>query len=82
MRDGVGPIVYRRYWVEIENTTMSAIELMDHIRQDINYFAPKMLGYFEETEDRGYAIQTGEEFFIDIAGPFNGPVRVADVGGN
>jgi uncharacterized protein (UPF0548 family) len=81
LHDGVGPITYRRYTVEIIDLKQSAVELMTDIQCNIDHYAPELLAYFEKTEDRDPTknLRVGEEYFIDIAGPFNGPVRVVDV---
>jgi len=81
LHDGTGPIVYRRYAVEITDSKQSAVDLMSDIQGNIGHYAPELLAYFEKTEGSEHTnnLRNGQEFFIDIAGPFNGPVKVVDV---
>ncbi len=86
LEDGVGPIVFRRYWVEITGSDLSNTQLMERIQSNLNDFVAEELAYFEPeeqhespTERIAAVVAKGKDFFIDIAGPWNGPVRVAQV---
>jgi uncharacterized protein (UPF0548 family) len=45
----------------------------------VNHFSPLEMAYFERTKGREGTLDVGDEFFIHIVGPWNGPVRVVDV---
>lgn len=78
--DGVGPLYHRRYSIGFTDADLDPVELMQHIRADVNSAVPTDLAQFEGRDggDPG-AVEVGEEFLVRLPGPWNGPVRVVDI---
>ncbi|MVN74738.1 DUF1990 family protein [Hymenobacter sp. HMF4947] len=53
---------------------------MQAVQADVPRFAPGALADFEQTKGVPGALHVGDEFHIKILGPWNGSVRVTDVG--
>ena len=78
--DGVGPRFHRRYEVDVEQTTKSPAELIACIASDIQRYVPDELAVFEKSKGRDDGLDVGDEYDITIRSPWNGPVRVTEVG--
>lgn len=78
--EGEGPVYHRRYRIDLRNSTETPASLMAHIQSDIQRFAPPELANFEKTRGDAAKMQEGDEYYIHILGPWDGPVRVIDVG--
>lgn len=73
--DGVGPLFHRRFRVRIAGASAGVEELMTEVRRDFKRFVPSEvieIGRHGETGD----LAVGNEFVIEMPGPWNGPVRV------
>lgn len=77
--DGTGTLYHRRYSVTIADASMTAEALMAAMQADPNRFSPQLLARFEKTEGAEGRMAVGDEYFIHITGPWNGPVRVTAV---
>ena len=78
--EGYGPYFHRIYTIDIDGSTLSATELIDKIKQDPNLCSPTVLATFEKTKTAGNGtLNVGDEFYIRISGPWDGPVRVVHV---
>ncbi len=73
---GVGDLFHRRYQADIAHPTLSRAELIDRVMADINQFSPRELAWFEKTKGDPDRWQVGDEFFVHITGPWDGPVRL------
>jgi hypothetical protein len=78
--DGDGPLFHRRYRLDIDRPRRSTEELMAHMQRDLNAFEPKNHAHFTKTEGGPGKMAVGDRFDITIAGPWNGSVRVVEVG--
>ena len=77
--DGVGPLFRRRYTARVRGAQMSARELMRRLRADPNIVVPGRVAKFDKTRgDEGH-MRVGDEFVVHMPGPWNGPIRVAEV---
>lgn len=76
---GAGPLYVRSYQADIAHPTVDRETLMQRIIEDINTYSPEELAHFEKTKGDEAKMEVGDEFFITITGPWNGPVRVIDV---
>jgi hypothetical protein len=77
--DGVGDVFHRVYRVRIAGAQRSAAELIEDMRRDPNTFAPSEFASFQTVgEDRG-PCRPGHEYVVRMPGPWDGPVRVAEV---
>lgn len=77
--DGVGPLFYRRYYADIRRPQMNKTALMQAIIGNINRFSPPEMMHFERRKGEDGLLNIGDEFYIHIASPWNGPVHVIDV---
>ena len=80
--DGHGPLIYRSYWLDIQNPRVSAEELFKKITEDVPQFCPSLLAEFRKTRVSEAYLKVGDEFDIRIFGPWNGRVRVVEIEGN
>lgn len=80
IKDGYGPLFHRVYSVPFacdqEETLRGVMRLL---RADINKFSPQLLARFEKIKGDPDLMNVGDEYQIHITGPWNGPVRVAEV---
>lgn len=74
--DGHGPIVMRTFDVAIANPDLSPSELMTAFRERPNDFGPRHIAGFMRGDDDVDSMAPGDEFVVEIPGPWNGPVRV------
>ena len=77
---GAGPYTSRRYSVAVARPRLSSAALMQKIKCDLPAFAPGLLADFEKTQGHPNGLAGGDEFHIRILGPWNGSVRVTEVG--
>ncbi|MDZ4765360.1 MAG: DUF1990 family protein [Chloroflexota bacterium] len=77
--DGEHDLYHRVYQVDIEGATFDPVGLMQHTITHLDNFVAGEMAQFEKTSGAGDQMQVGDEFFIHITGPWNGPVRVIDV---
>ena len=76
LSDGVGPMFHRRFRVRIAGSRMSAEELSDHIATNLNRAAPWTVATFVKTRGRQGELRVGDEYRVQMPGPWDGPVRV------
>ncbi len=74
--DGRGPIVMRTFEVRITDPTLSPTQLIDEFRQRPNDFVPRHVAGFVDGDDDVTSMDPGDEFTVEIPGPWNGPVRI------
>ncbi len=74
--DGHGPIVVRTFEVRIGRPTMTPSELMATFRRCSNDFVPRHIAGFVDGDREVTSMDVGDEFVVEIPGPWNGPVRV------
>jgi hypothetical protein len=78
---GSGPWLERRYYIDVARPHMSPTQLMGRVQADLPHFSPEALADFKKQEgDPTGPLRVGDEFSIKILGPWNGSVRVTDVG--
>ncbi|HZO78787.1 MAG TPA: DUF1990 family protein [Solirubrobacteraceae bacterium] len=78
--DGAGPLFHRLYRTRIRDSKLSAEELMEKIQSDPNRTSPTRFARFQLTEGERGSLCIGDEFVVRMPGPWDGPVRVIDVG--
>lgn len=76
LADGVGPMFHRLFSVRIEEATSSPEELMDAVAADLNRPAPSTAAVFHKTSGADGPAQAGDEYRVQMPGPWDGPVRV------
>ena len=77
---GHGPAYRRLYRVCVDDPLLSAEELMAVMHNDPSVACPVEVARFEKTRGSPGRIEPGDEFRVRLPGPWNGPVRVIDVG--
>jgi hypothetical protein len=73
--DGYGPLFHRSYRVHISRPRLSPAELVEEVRRDFGRFVPKEVVKIH-ADDHQKVAAVGDEFVVDMPGPWNGPVRV------
>ena len=77
---GSGPWLERRYYIDVARPRHTPAQLMGEVQADVAAFAPEMLADFKKKSGADDGLRAGEEFEIAILGPWNGCVRVTEVG--
>ncbi|GEM48049.1 DUF1990 family protein [Deinococcus cellulosilyticus] len=77
--DGHGPLIYRSYWLDIQNARIPAGQLFKEITEDVPQFCPSLLADFRKTRGSEAFLKVGDEYDIRIFGPWNGRVRVVEI---
>jgi Domain of unknown function (DUF1990) len=77
--DGSGPHFHRRYSVRIEDSPLSAEELVSLVTADPDRAAPSEFATFQKLRGEEGALHVNDEFVVRMPGPWDGPVRVAQV---
>jgi hypothetical protein len=79
-RDGYGPLFHRCYRTRIRETSLDAAELMEKLQADLNRASPTKFARFHLTHGEHGRLSVGDEYVVRMPGPWDGPVRVVDVG--
>jgi hypothetical protein len=77
--DGVGPLFHRRYEGCIRESQLPPEALIDLLSRDPNRASPTELARFHKVGGGGERLRVNDELLVQMPGPWNGPVRVADV---
>ena len=80
VRDGVGPLFHRRYSVRIRGCELEPERLVQAVRRNVNAVAPTRFARFHRVLGDGDSLDVGDEYVVRMPGPWDGPVRVIDVG--
>ncbi len=78
-REGAGPLFHRRYRAKIADAEVAAEPLMAQIQGNLNDFSAQETARFEKTRGSAGTMCVGDEYYIHITGPWDGPVRVIEV---
>ncbi|QPP08222.1 DUF1990 family protein [Streptomyces bathyalis] len=76
LSDGVGPMFHRRFRVRIVDARTSASELAATVAANLNRAAPWTVAVFVKTRGREGELRVGDEYRVQMPGPWDGPVRV------
>lgn len=77
---GRGPLFHREYRTRVRGTDVSAEELIESVRGNLNRPAPTTMARFQKVYGAPDLMTVGDEYVVRMAGPWDGPVRVIDVG--
>ncbi len=80
--EGYGSVYHRIYTVRVPISLEQMREAMRKLQSNLNRYCPQMLAKFEKLNGEPEKLNPGDEFQIHISGPWNGPVRVAEVDEN
>jgi uncharacterized protein DUF1990 len=78
--EGVGPLLHRCYVARVRGGELTAAELIGAFAGRPNCASPQQLADFDKVKGEQGALNVGDEFTIRIPGPWDGPVRVVEVG--
>lgn len=78
--DGAGPLFHRRYRTRIREAELEPTELLARLRKDLNQASPTKFARFHLVEGDDGQLEVGDEYVVRMPGPWDGPVRVIDVG--
>ena len=76
--DGTGPLVHRVYRTRIAGSSMSPEEVVARVAADLDRVAPSEFATFQKVRGDGGRLAVDDEFVVRMAGPWDGPVRVAE----
>ena len=79
LESGAGPLFVRSYQVNITHPQYDAAGLMQHMITNFNTYTPQEMAHFEKTKGDPNKLAVGDEYYIHIIGPWDGPVRVINV---
>lgn len=77
--DGVGPLFHRLYRARIRDARHSPESLAAAVSEDPDRVAPSELAKFQKTRGTDGRMRVGDQFLVQMPGPWNGPVRVVEV---
>lgn len=75
LADGAGPMFHRLFSVCIEGSPMTPEALMTAVATDVDRAAPAA-AVFHKTRGASGAARVGDEYRVQMPGPWDGPVRV------
>ena len=74
---GVGPLFHRRFSVRIRGARSTAGDLIGDVTDDFDRFVPReVVGVRRSSSGGETSLRTGDEFVVQMPGPWDGPVRV------
>jgi hypothetical protein len=76
---GAGPLFHRRYEARIRRPRLTAEALVDLLGRDPNRASPTEFARFRRVGGATERIRVNDELLVHMPGPWNGPVRVAEV---
>jgi hypothetical protein len=78
--DGSGPMFHRLYRARIRDSERSPAEILSAIKADPDRVSPSEFATFQKTSGEECEMRVGDEYVVRMPGPWDGPVRVTDVG--
>jgi hypothetical protein len=78
-RDGVGPLFHRRYGAVIRDPELTPGALMALLHENPDRAAPSAMASFQKVLGDEGRMAVNDEFVVRMPGPWDGPVRVAEV---
>ena len=76
LADGAGPMFHRCFSVQIRGSSLNPTDLIDAIAKNLNAAAPSEAAFFHKTLGCEGVVQVGDEYLVQMPGPWDGPVRV------
>ncbi|QGK70704.1 DUF1990 family protein [Allosaccharopolyspora coralli] len=76
---GFGPFYHRCFRAEIVGADVTTEELLGWITADFKRFVPSEVVDVRSSSDSDESLSLGDEFVVDMPGPWDGPVRVVQV---
>jgi hypothetical protein len=76
--DGAGPLFHRRYGVRISDPELTAEDVITKLVEDPNRGSPEF-ARFQKVHGGDGPMKPHDEYVVRMPGPWDGPVRVAEV---
>jgi uncharacterized protein (UPF0548 family) len=76
--EGTGPLFHRTYRTRIREADVTAEELLERVAADPDRAAPREFASFVKLHGEPGRMRVGDEYRVRMAGPWDGPVRVAE----
>jgi uncharacterized protein (UPF0548 family) len=76
--EGTGPLFHRTYRTRIREADVTAEELLERVAADPDRAAPREFASFVKLHGEPGTMRVGDEYRVRMAGPWDGPVRVAE----
>lgn len=73
--DGAGALFHRRYRARIRDCHLSAAEILERVTSDPDLAAPGEFAVFCRLDGEPGEMRINDEYIVQMAGPWNGPVR-------
>jgi hypothetical protein len=77
VEDGAGPLFHRRYRARIRESGVDPDALVARVAADPDCVAPSEFATFRRVDGETKPMQVGDDYVVRMAGPWDGPVRVA-----
>jgi hypothetical protein len=77
--NGSGPLFHRTYTGTIDGSERSAADLIAYVGEDQNRVAPLALARFRKRSGQEWRIEPGDDYLVQMPGPWDGPVRTVEV---
>jgi hypothetical protein len=77
--DGAGPLFHRRYEARIRDPRLTPEELIELLGRDPNCASPTEFARFHKVRGSAERLLPNDELLVHMPGPWNGPIRVAEV---
>jgi hypothetical protein len=77
VEDGPGPLFHRRYRARIHESDVGPDELVTLVAADPDRVAPSEFAAFRRADGEEGPMRVGDDYVVRMAGPWDGPVRVA-----
>jgi hypothetical protein len=78
--DGAGPLLHRRYRARIVDAQLDPSAVIATVSEDPNRVAPGSLARFHKDRGEEGRMAVGDEWTVHMPGPWNGPIRVVEMG--
>jgi hypothetical protein len=77
--DGIGPMFHRLYRARIRESDHSPTEIIKQVQAEPDRVSPSEFATFQKTKGEERRMDVGDEYVVRMAGPWDGPVRVAEI---
>jgi hypothetical protein len=73
---GCGPMVHRLFRARIGGAERGATSVIGALEADFESVVPREVVRVHQADSHGKPVRPGDDFIVDMPGPWNGPVRV------
>jgi hypothetical protein len=77
---GEGPLFHRQYGTRVRDTDATPEQVINALTRNLNRAAPTSFARFQKVWGEDGEMAVGDEYVVRMPGPWDGPVRVIDLG--